>query len=414
MSISQFIASRTYQAFRKSLMRNIITISIGTTALSVCVMIISASVFEGFQDQISSKVFGFWGHIHITDVSSHRSIEPIPLKHSQNLINALNDPKVNQSLSNEIINIQEFAVLPGILGYKQDYEGVFLKGVRNTFNWDFLRQFLKQGDIPQFPDSNFSRELILSEQTAKKLKIGLNDELIIHFFLDNKHIQRKLKVKGIYRTGLEEYDKKFVLVDIRLLQQLMNWEKDEVTGIEVFVKDVHKAEEINDYLYQEVLPENIYSESIRNKFPNIFEWLSLQDINKRFILGLILLVCIINMSTTLLILVLSRTTMIGLLTALGMSTWQQRKIFIRYGLRILSKGMIIGNTIGIALCLLQYHFRFIKLSEADYYLDHAPISLNPLLIVAVNLIFFFVVALNLLLPSYMVAKIDPIKALKFR
>ena len=171
---------------------------------------------------------------------------------------------------------------------------------------------------------------------------------------------------------------------------------------------------ISNYLYNEILPSSVYSESIRNKFPHIFEWLSLQDINKYFILGLIMLVCIINMSTTLLILIMSRTTMIGILTSLGMNTWEQRKIFIRYGIRILIKGIMIGNLIGIGLCLLQYHFKFIRLSEADYYLDHAPISLNPYIIIIVNAVFFVVICINLLLPSYLVSKVNPVKALKFR
>lgn len=199
-----------------------------------------------------------------------------------------------------------------------------------------------------------------------------------------------------------------------MLQQVLQWEPAEVTGIEVFAKDIQLVSELNDFLYEEILPSNLYSETIRDKFPNIFEWLSLQDINKRFIIGLILLVCIINMSTTLLILILERTHMIGLLSALGMRSWDQRKVFVRYGVRILTQGMLYGNLIGIGLCLIQWKYKFIKLSEADYYLDHAPVSLNPWTWLIVNVIFFVVISSSLLIPSYLVARIKPVNALKFR
>ncbi len=416
MNVSRFLARKTYFAFRKSLIRNIISISIITTSLSVTVMIVASSVFEGFQQQIAAKVFGFWGHIHITDVHSSRSIEAIPLEDVKSIKDSVlfTDYHSLGYKDCPIQSVNEFAVIPGIISKDGEYEGLFLKGINSNFNWKFLSQFLKQGRNIEFNDSTLSRDIILSEQISKKLNVKLNDEIKLHFFIDNKHIQRKLKICGIYRTGLEEYDKKFVLVDIKLIQQILQWDQQEVSGLEVFVKDIPHVEALNYYLYKNILPSSAYSETIRNKFPNIFEWLSLQDINKRFILGIILLVCIINMSTTLLILIMSRTQMIGLLNSLGMSIWDQRKIFINYGIRILVRGMLFGNIIGLGVCLLQYKFKFIKLSEADYYLDHAPISLNPSLIVTVNGIFFLIIILNLLIPSYLVAKINPVKALKFR
>ena len=416
MNVSRFISTRTYKAFRQSLIRNIITISVITTALSMSVMIIASSVFEGFQQQIAAKVFGFWGHIHITDVQSNRSIEAIPLQDAGEIIRSIRQSDFGApGIGKEPVrSLNRFAVIPSIASHDNQYEGLFIKGIGNDFNWDFIRQFIKSGDVLHFDDSVFSREIILSEQVAARLNLHCGDELIMHFFLDNKHIQRKLRLQGVYRTGLEEYDKKFAIADIRMIQQLLGWQPDQVTGIEVFLHRIGEADLINDFLYHQILPNSSYSETIRNKFPNIFEWLSLQDINKRFILGIILLVCVINMSTTILILIMSRTQMIGVLSSLGMRRWEQRKIFIRYGIRILTKGIVLGNLIGLTICILQYHFKFIRLSEADYYLDHAPISLNPMLIITVNLVFFFVVAFNLLLPSWLVSKVDPVKALKFR
>ncbi|MEP7195649.1 MAG: FtsX-like permease family protein [Saprospiraceae bacterium] len=387
-----------------------------TTALCVSVMLVASSVFEGFQQQIAEKVFGFWGHIHITDVESNRSIEPIPLKDSKELKKLCMEYDYSSLhfAKNPIKDIEEFVLLPGILGNKDEFEGLFLKGVNSHFDWDFLKKFIKKGNKLQFNDSSFSKEIILSEQIAAKLNLNVGESLIAHFFIDNKLIKRKLQVVGIYRTGLEEYDKKFALVDIALLQQLLQWKKDEVTGLEVFTSEINRVEEINDFLYEKVLPGTVYSESIRNKYPAIFEWLALQDINKYFILGLIFLVCIINISITLLILIMTRTQMIGILSTIGMSAWDQRKIFIRYGIQIVTKGMLIGNAIGLGICLLQYHFKFIKLNEENYYLDHAPISLNPYILIFVNLIFFVVICINLIIPSYYVARINPVNALRFR
>ncbi len=387
-----------------------------STALSLSVVIVSSSVFEGFQKLIAQKVFGFWGHIHITDMQVNRSMEPYALKHSDSIKALIHNADFSSAdLSSDVIRkLESFVVLPAIVGIDAQYDGLFLKGIEADFDWAFLGQFLKSGRLPELSDSLFSRDILISEQTALKLSLKPDQSILANFVIDGKQIKRKLKVCGTYRTGLEEYDRKFALVDIRMLQQVLQWSPDEVTAIEVFAQDIQEVSALNIFLYEEILPSNLYSETIREKFPNIFEWLSLQDINKRFIIGLILLVCIINMSTTLLILILERTHMIGLLSALGMRSWDQRKVFVRYGIKILTKGMLFGNIIGIGLCLIQWKWKLIKLSEADYYLDHAPVSLNPWTWLVVNLIFFVVISASLLIPSYLVAKIKPVNALKFR
>lgn len=415
MDISRFVEAKTYGSFSKSSIRNIIRIAIIATALCTSIILIACSIFEGFQKQISQKVFGFWGHIHITDARSKRSIESIPLEEAKKIQDlCLNYPYPDSIGKNPIQNIEEFTILPGVVGINNEVEGLFLKGISASNNFQAVTKFLKQGRGIRYDDSSFSRDIILSEQISKKLQIDTGSSIVVNFFIDNKRIQRKLNLVGIYRTGLEEYDNKFAIVDQKLLQQILQWKEDDVTGLELFVNNLNKVEEINNLLYDEVLPSSVYSESIRSKYPYIFEWLALQDINKYFILGIILFVCIVNIATVILILIMSRTPMIGLLSALGMKTWNQRKIFILYGIRIITGGMLIGNIIGIGLCFLQSKFKFIKLNEADYYLDHAPVSLNPFLFITVNIIFFIVIALSLLLPSYYVSKIDPVKAIKFR
>ena len=416
MNVSKFIASRTYGSFRSSLIRNIIRISIISTSLSVCVMIVAGSVFEGFKSQIAAKVFGFWGHIHVTDLQVSRSIEPFQIRNADSVLQLIKTADFSRiGLSQDCITKMEpFVVLPAILSGNRGNEGVFLKGIPEHFDPGFMMSALKSGSWLDFKDSLFSRGVLISEQTTRKADLKAGDPLIGHFVLDGRIVKRKLTVAGTYRTGLEEYDRKFALVDIRLLQNLLGWKADEVTGIELFVKNIGDAGRINTFLYEEILPSNLYSETIRDKFPNIFEWLALQDINRSFILGLILLVCIINMVTTLLILILERTHMIGLLSALGMDTWSQRKIFIRYGVRILFQGILIGNLAGIGLCLIQWKWKIIKLSEADYYLDHAPVALNPFVWLVLSLIFFLVISISLLVPSWLVSRLKPVNALKFR
>lgn len=416
MDISKYIAQKTFTAFNKSLIRNIIRISIINIALSLAVMIVAAATFEGFQKQIAQKVFGFWGHIHITNIQVNRSIEPIPLDDAgkyQRMIQDADFSSIGLDKSS-IRDIEKFVILPGLVDHNNLFQGMFLKGVDPHFDWQYMEQFIKSGSIPQFEDSVFSRSILLSEQSAKKLDITTGGSLIAHFIINGNQIKRKLKVCGIYRTGLEEYDQKFALVDIRLLQGVLQWTPEQVTGLELFSNRLSDVEKINEFIYNEILPTEIYSETIRSKYPNIFEWLSLQDINKRFILGLILLVCIINMATTLLILILERTHMIGILSTLGLGQWNQRKIFIRYGVKLLVKGMLYGNIIGLGLCFIQWKWKFIKLSEADYYLDHAPISFNPTLLIFLNLVFFITITISLLVPSYFVSKIRPVNALKFR
>ncbi len=412
MNLSNYIAKKTYSSFKKSFTRSILRISVFATAVGLSVIIIANAIFTGFQSDISSKVFGFWGHIHITDIRVNRSIEPYPIRYNDSLKLLL---KENLSFKqNNISHIQSFIITPGILSNHEYADGLFFKGIGTDFNWANFEQHIKEGAKITLSDSLVSREIIVSEQTATRLFIKAGDFVILHYIKGNNHIKRKLKISGIYKTGLEEYDKKFALVDLRLLQELLNWKPEEITGVELFVDDISKAEEIGNDLYEEVLPSALYSETIREKFPNIFEWLALQDINKSFILGMVLLVCLINMATMLLILILERTHMIGVLSALGMNVWEQRKIFIYFAAKILLQGMLLGNLIGIGLALLQKRYKFITLSEQDYYLNYAPVKLDWISILLINGIFFIVVVLFLFIPSYFISRIRPIDALKFR
>ncbi|HEX5625249.1 MAG TPA: FtsX-like permease family protein [Saprospiraceae bacterium] len=414
MDVSKFIATRSFSSFRKSFTRSIIRLSIGATSLSLAVMIISQSIFNGFQKEIANKVFGFWGHIHITDVQSSRSIEPVTIQAPRELLDSMRSIRLPGSNDPAIRHLQAFMVYPGIAGYKEEFEGLFAKGVGPDFDWDFFNRFLVKGRVQTAPDSPFNKSILISEITANRLKADTGQYLLLNFIVNDELLKRRLKISGIYNTGLAEYDRRFALLDIRLIQQLLKKGPDEATGIEIFCQDILLAGPVNDYLYDQYLPVEWYSETIREKFPNIFEWLSLQDVNKSFILFLILAVCIINMATTVMILILERTQMIGVLTVLGMPRWTQRMIFLRFAARILGWSMLLGNLAGIGLCWLQYHFKWIRLSETDYYLSYAPIDLSLTPVLLLNLIFFLVIILSLILPTWIVQSVKPIQALRFR
>jgi lipoprotein-releasing system permease protein len=252
-------------------------------------------------------------------------------------------------------------------------------------------------------DSGYSRDILLSEQISTQIKADTGMSITVSLVREGQIVKRKLKVCGIYKTGLEEYDSKFAIVDMRLLQTLLGWDKNQIA----------EAERISDQIYSEILPSQLYSETIRSKYPNIFEWLALQDINKIFILGLVLLVCIINMSTMLLVLILERTYMIGVLTAIGMSFQRQRKIFLYYAGYIIIRGMLIGNLIGLGIAVIQFKTKIFKLSEADYYLSYVPVAMDPLPIILINVAFFIIILLVMLIPSWIVSRIKPVEAIKF-
>lgn len=377
-------------------------------------MIISQSIFNGFQKEIAQKVFGFWGHIHITDIQSNRSIEPITIKLTEGLLDSLSffiPPGYTES---PIKHVQRFLVYPSIAGSKEEFEGLFIKGLDSDFDWNFFSEFLNRGRILHSSDSGWVREILISEETANRLNVDTGHYVILNFIVDNEHLKRKLKVVGVFNTGLGEYDRRFALADIHMLQQIMHKGPSDVTGLELFCKNIIQTDSVSNYIYENILPLNLYSESIREKFPNIFEWLSLQNTNKLFILFLIMAVCLINMSTTVMILILERTHMIGVLTVLGMSPWNQRKIFLRYAARILMWSMLLGNAIGYGLCLFQKKYHLIHLSESDYYLSYAPVDLSILPILMLNLIFFIVIILSMIIPSLIIQSIRPVKALRFR
>jgi lipoprotein-releasing system permease protein len=401
------LAMRIANSKEKSFAGIIITIASLAVALSIAVMIITTALITGFKTEISSKIFGFWGHLHINAANVYQNLLEIkPIEANQDFYPRLKEwPGIK--------GVQEYAIQPGIVKGKKDLEGLFLKGIGSDFNWQFFKSYLLEGQTLDFSKSEASNEIILSKQTATRLKLKTGDNFRLFFVKNGTMLKRIFKIKGIYKTGLEEYDSKFAIVDIRKVQQLQGWEPNQIGGYEVFLKDVRQMDYFADKIYTELLPPSLNVQSIREKLPEIFEWLSLQDINEVVILSLMMVVAVINMITALLILMLERTRMIGILKSLGSTHWSIRRIFMYYAVIIAGKGMLWGNISGITICLIQKYGHLIKLSEENYYLREAPILLQFYHILFLNVGTLFVIVLFLLLPTWLITKISPVKTLRF-
>lgn len=432
MNFSYFIARKVAASGGQSFSRMIIRIAVIAVAVSMTVMILASSLIAGFKEEIAEKIFGFWGHIHITHPNQSRSItEVFPVDLQQPFYPGLGEVESVEYIARErwmgqqieretqttggIRHIQAYALYSGIIRANDELEGIILKGVGRDFDWQFLEKYLKEGQALTMPDSTMGNGILVSQYTADRLKLKLGDKFSV-FFVSSRYeqLERRFTVEGIYRTGLEEYDRQFALVDIRKIQQILGWEEDQVTGFEVFVDNIDDLGPITEYIYYQELPDSLYAESIREKMRAIFDWLDLQDVNEWVIIGLMLVVSIINMITALLILILERTNMIGTLKSLGSSNWSIRKIFLYYAGYIILVGLFWGNLIGLGLCYLQDTFGLITLDETNYYLSVAPIKIQWGSVLLLNVGTLVITLLFLIVPSYLVSRIDPVKAIRFK
>ncbi len=431
MKLEYFIARRVAASGQKSFSRLIIRIAITAVALSVAVMIVATALIAGFKNEISNKIFGFWGHIHITDTDIDRSmIDAFPIKKNQKFYPSLDTVRKLSYLQQLEIgglpyermvetkggveHIQVFAMIPVIVKGENNIEGLVIKGIDTDFAWENMDRFMVEGERISFSDSTASPDIIISRQTARRLEVEVGDNFDIVFVRQNEQLRRRFTVKGIYKTGLEEYDRRFALVDIRQIRRLLGWKEDEVGGFEVFIEHLDDLRTIEEYIYFEQLPNDLYAENIERKLPEIFDWLELQDINEVIIMGLMIIVAIINMVTALMILILERTNMIGTLKAMGASNWSIRKVFLYYAAYIIIIGLIWGNVVGLGICVLQEQFELIRLSEENYYLSVAPIELNFWTIIGINAGTLILTVLFLVVPSYLVTSISPVKAIRFK
>lgn len=426
MSYSHFIAWRIARSKGLGFTRTIIGIAIAAVAASLAVMIVSMAMITGFKKEISQKVFGFWGHINISDIRSNASYEALPINLDTVLMDSLRNiagvtldygeegnPMYIQS-SGGVTHVQAVAQIPAIITTREEMEGIILKGIGKDYDWSLMENFLVSGAAFDPADTSSASPIIISEYTSQRLQVAVGEKFILHFLKDEDQVRRRYSVAGIYKTGLEDYDKKYAFTALPEVQSLLGWTPNQVGTIEVFVDNVDDAGLINEYIYLEELPAQLYAETIRMRFPNIFEWLDLQDINEVVILGLTLIVAIINMISALLILILERTPMIGTLKALGSRNWGIQKIFLYHAAWIILQGLFFGNLIGLGLCWLQDRYKLITLDEKDYYLSYAPVEVQWTHLLMLNVGTIVFILFFLLLPSLLVTRIRPVAAIQFK
>jgi len=408
LNLEYFIAKNIMKGDSKSkkFTQPIIKISIAAIALGLIVMIVAVSIVSGFQREIRNKVIGFGGHIQITKYDSQNTYEATPIDINQPFYPSLDTVK-------GIKHIQIYATKPGIIKTNEDIYGVIVKGIGSDFDWTFFNDKLKEGTPIKINEQNPNNDIIISQTIANKMSIKLGDKMFLYFIQSDGQLRPKdFIVKGIYQSGLEQFDNLFVITDIAHIQKRNNWSSNLVGGFEVIIDNYNDLNKLDQFVYDNIGYE-LHSTTIIDRNPDIFNWLELQDINVIIIILLMVLVAVINIISALLILILERTTMIGILKALGLPNWNVRKIFLYNAIHLIIKGLIIGNVIGIGLCLLQLKFGFIKLPEESYYVSEVPIELNWMSILLLNIGTLLVCFFMLILPSYVITKISPVKAIRF-
>ncbi|MGV8095674.1 MAG: ABC transporter permease [Mangrovibacterium sp.] len=415
MNTELFIARRLFSSKEQSqhLSRRIVRLAIAGISLGMVVMILAVAIVVGFQKEVESKVNGFAAHLQIVNYDNNQSYQTGPV---QGDLVPLDRLKRIQGIG----HIQKFATKPGMIKAGDEIQGVVLKGISDDFDWSFFEKNKVEGAQISL-DSARSDQVWISEQLSDKLKLGLGDQFRMYFLNENERVPRirQFSVGGIYRTGLEEFDLMFVLADIRHVQRLNSWEENQVSGYELFISDMDKLDDLESQVRHEVILAQkedqpaLHVVNIKRKFPQIFDWLELLDMNVWIILALMVVVAGFNMISGLLVIILERTQMIGILKSMGAANANVRKIFLYLSAFLVGEGLIWGNLLGVSLCLIQYYFKVVHLDPTSYYVSTVPIHLSLSHLLFLNTGALTVTMLMLIAPSWFVSRIAPEKTIRF-
>lgn len=410
MNFEFFIARRIVASkdYKSSISAPIIKIAITAIALGIIMMLISIATGVGLQKKIREKVSAFNGDIVISNFDTNFSND------SQNPISKNQDFYPTFKNIEGIKHVQITASKGGVIRTETDFEGVVVKGVGSDYDWGYFEDYLVDGKLPDFK-SDLNSEILISEYLANRLHFKLGDRVTTFFLNDDVSKtprSRGFEIVGIYNSGFQQFDEQFIITDIRHIQRLNKWEDDQIGAFEIFVNDFDNIVPIGNEVYNET-SSTLDTQTIRQKYASIFEWLDLFDFNIIMIIGIMILVAGINMITALLVLILERTQMIGILKALGSSDWSVRKVFLYNAMYLIGVGLFWGNVIGIGLLLIQKYGKIFKLNPDTYYVNEAPVYLSLDYILILNAGTFLLCLIMLLIPSFIISKISPVKAIRF-
>jgi lipoprotein-releasing system permease protein len=406
LNLSKLLADKIYQSNNdsKKTAKPVVVIAISGIALGVIAMLLSVMVVTGFKNEISDKVTGFMSAIRVHQLANNNSFEEIPINRNQKYLQEIK--KING-----VTAIQNYAHKAGILKAKDEIQGVVLKGVDNTFDWNFFKNKITHGDKIDVNNLN-KNEALVSKNLCDKLNLKVGDSFLIFFIQEDRKV-RKFVVKGIYNTGLsEDFDNLYIFCSMNVIQKVNNWDSTQVAGFEIKVDDLNNIDIISKEIYDKVdYQTNV--QTVKEIYPQIFNWLELQNLNVIVIIVLISLIAGTTMISTLLILILENRRPIGLLKALGANDQTLSKTFLSLSSKILIRGLLLGNVIGLGLAYFQLKTGFITLDESSYYIKSVPINFSLTGILLINLGTYLICMLMLLIPGKIISKINPIESLRF-
>lgn len=412
MNFEFFIAKRLIKGaeHKISISAPIIKIAIAAIALGIIMMLIAIATAAGLQNKIREKITAFNGHIQIYNYDNNNSdVSVVPVSTEQEFY-------PDFTIVDGVAHVQAVAMKGGVIRTEDTFEGIIAKGVGTDYNWEVFEEYLEAGRLPDYA-GNLNDEVLMSGRMASRLRLGVGDSFSTIFFKDENPDQipnqRKFNIVGIYDSGYQEFDELYLFVDIRHIQRMNKWQTNEVGNFEVFLNDFDEIDQKSNAIYGKTL-STLDTQNIKGKYGKIFEWIGLFDFNVAGIIGIMVIVGGINMITALLVLILERTQMIGVLKALGAADWSIRKVFLYNAAYLICIGLFWGNLIGLGLIGLQHRFRFFKFPNSEeYYIDYIPVEIGGFSILAVNIGVLLLCLLMLLLPSYIITKITPVKAIKF-
>ena len=405
MKATRFISSRIFSFSKENLSSVVMKIAVVSIALGISIMLISIAVIVGFKNQIKEKVVGFVSPIQIQVLNQNESIEETPFLYDSTLKSRLDLPFIK--------SIYPTANKAGLVKTEEEIHGIVLKGVGGNYNWDYIKSNIIAGDIPQYVDDERSNDVLISKIISDKMRLDVGDEVRIWFIGENMKTRgRKFLVKGIYETGLTECDERFIYCDLSQIRRLNGWDENMVGHLEIDLIEGVSAAEANNIIYYKI-PTNLISYEASSLYPQIYDWLELQDMNVVIIIVLMLLVAGITIISMLLIIVLERTSTIGILKSMGANNAFIRRVFLQRSQRILLIGMLFGNILGVGLCLIQKYTEIIKLSPESYYLSSVPIEINLTYILLLNIGTFILWVLMMSIPTMIINNIKPSKSIRF-